>query len=107
MTPDTVASLINLGAAGAVILVVLIFIDYIKKKEQQSIEDNKQRDKDWRDFFVTIHATDGDAIKGMASAISTLIDSVNCLSDKLNAHDTNVADRIKAIQLASKRSPRV
>lgn len=44
MTPETLASLINLGAAGAVIIVVRMFL-----------KSNEKRDKEWRDFFTLLN----------------------------------------------------
>ncbi|KKT30741.1 MAG: hypothetical protein UW18_C0011G0002 [Microgenomates group bacterium GW2011_GWF1_44_10] len=44
MDAATIASLINFGSAGAVIVVVIIFLNYIGK-----------RDAEWRDFFTVLN----------------------------------------------------
>jgi len=99
MTPETIAALINMGAAGAVIIVVMIFLNYISK-----------RDKDWQNFFAALNATSLADIRQVRDSLDRVVQGINCISVDLHAHDDKVDDRVKIIQVASKKSatkPRV
>jgi hypothetical protein len=66
---DSVLHLIELGAAGAVIAVVIIFLNYIAK-----------RDKEWQDFFNSL--TDKQVI-----TMLKLVDAIAQLQNEFNRHD--------------------
>jgi len=76
MDPATIASLINLGGAGAVIIVVILFLKYLQK-----------RDEEWRAFFVEIS-------RGTATETQRLVVSIDKLAEKLDDHDKAVQPRI-------------
>ncbi len=94
MTPETIAALLNLGSAGAVIIVVLAFL-----------RSNEKRDQEWRDFFTALNEGSKNDLTEIINATKKLIESVDCLNDKLTNHDANVAARVRAIQDASKPRP--
>jgi hypothetical protein len=77
MDPATIASLINLGGAGAVIIVVILFLKYLQK-----------RDEEWRAFFVEIS-------RGTATETQRLVVSIDKLAEKLDDHDKAVQPRIE------------
>lgn len=77
MDAATVASLINLGGAGAVIIVVVLFLKYLQK-----------RDEEWRAFFVEIS-------RGTATETQRLVVSIDKLAEKLDDHDKAVQPRIE------------
>ena len=77
MDPATIASLINLGGAGAVIIVVILFLKYLQK-----------RDEEWRAFFVEIS-------RGTATETQRLVASIDKLAEKLDDHDKAVQPRIE------------
>jgi hypothetical protein len=77
MDPATIASLINLGGAGAVIIVVVLFLKYLQK-----------RDEEWRAFFVEIS-------RGTATETQRLVVSIDRLAEKLDDHDKAVQPRIE------------
>lgn len=76
MEPATIASLINLGGAGAVIIVVVLFLKYLQK-----------RDEEWRAFFVEIS-------RGTATETQRLVASMDKLAEKLDDHDRATEPRI-------------
>ena len=76
MDAATIASLINLGGAGAVIIVVILFLKYLQK-----------RDEEWRAFFVEIS-------RGTATETQRLVTSIDKLAEKLDDHDKAVQPRI-------------
>ena len=76
MDGATIASLINLGGAGAVIIVVIMFLKYLQK-----------RDEEWRAFFVEIS-------RGTATETQRLVASIDKLAEKLDDHDKAVQPRI-------------
>ena len=93
MNPDVMSSLIDLGAAGAVIGVVILFLKFIEK-----------RDKEWQGFFTLIRKQDEERQ-------SKLIQAVQKLIDEFKEHDTwehtkldEMSDKIKPArrQAASK-----
>lgn len=92
MDATTIASLINFGSAGAVIIVVIIFLNYIGK-----------RDAEWRDFFTVLNKSNVEDMSKLTKAIDSMSASVACLGDKLDQHDGRVDTRIKDIQLAERR----
>lgn len=76
MTPETIASLINLGAAGAVIIVVWRFLSFIEK-----------RDKQWQDYFTDLHKGDDEKTDKMADILDNLVKLVQ-------EHDTTTKEAI-------------
>ena len=69
MTPDLISSLVNLGSAGAVIIVVIIFLKSIK-----------ERDAEWRDFFTELNKSNKDDVCKLA-------DTIERIASTLDAHD--------------------
>ena len=92
MDATTIASLINFGSAGAVIIVVIIFLNYIGK-----------RDQEWRDFFTVLNKSNVEDMGKLTKAIDDMTISVALLGDNLKKHDDNVDTRIKNIQTATRR----
>ena len=62
MTPEAITALINLGAAGAVIAVVVIFLRFIQK--QQS---------DWQRFFKSVMESQNQPTMKLTQAIEHLL----------------------------------
>lgn len=88
MTPETITSLVNLGSAGAVIIVVIIFLRSIK-----------ERDAEWRDFFTALNSTNKDDVCKLAETMRRMVDS-------LDAHDkraADMADKLDAVHKAVTR----
>jgi hypothetical protein len=87
------------GAAGAVIAVVIIFLN-----------SNKGRDKEWRDFFTTLNATNTKDMQTLTDAMTNLTRSVQEIANKLAEHDHRVDERISAaretVTQPRKRSPK-
>ncbi len=76
MTPEQLATLVNIGSAGAVIAVVMIFLKFIEK-----------RDADWRSFFSTIRAADNAVSADLVKAIKELTGEIENLKSRLNSHE--------------------
>lgn len=89
MTPETITSLVNLGAAGAVIIVVVIFLRATEK-----------RDKSWQDFFTALNASNKEDVCSLAETMQSLVTSVQKLASDLAAHDQRVDQRIEAAKEA-------
>jgi len=91
MTPEVVAALVNLGSAGAVIAVVLIYN-----------KTTKERDAEWRDFFTVLSSTNREDIADMRTTANKLTSLLEDLLKSYNAHDTqakNIAATIAEIRL--------
>ena len=95
MDATTIASLINFGSAGAVIIVVIIFLNYIGK-----------RDQEWRDFFIMLNRNSIEDMARLTKAIDQMAQSLSGLGVNLKVHDDHVETRIKDIQLAERRKAR-
>ena len=90
MEPSIVADLINLGSAGAVIIVVIIFLKSIK-----------ERDAEWRDFFTVLNqqnCLDGEKRLELTQKILEL---VSIVQSELKEHDEKVDARIAAASKAT------
>ena len=70
MTEGTITSLINLGAAGAVIIVVVYFLRFIAK-----------RDNDWQSFFERL-------MKQQDGPMVELTQAIRQLLSEFQKHDT-------------------
>lgn len=70
-------ALVNMGSAGAVIAVVIIFL-----------RSNKERDAEWRSFFTSLNAANKDDLCQLAETMERMVKS-------LDAHDAQ-AKAIKA-----------
>ena len=73
-TPWT--DLLNAGAAGAVIIVVILFLKFIR-----------ERDKDWRDFFSGLRSEDSQATVKLIAVMDRLITRIEHLEDKFDQHN--------------------
>jgi hypothetical protein len=92
MDATTIASLINFGSAGAVIIVVIIFLNYIGK-----------RDQEWRDFFIMLNRNSIEDMARLTKAIDQMAQSISALGINLKTHDDHVETRIRDIQLSERR----
>ena len=86
MTGDMLATLVNLGSAGAVIIVVVIFLKSIK-----------ERDDEWRSFFTTINDTSRRDIEDMRSASDHIVASLDKVINMVGAQDTRAVALALAI----------
>jgi hypothetical protein len=96
MTPDTFSQIINMGAAGAVIIVVWLFI-----------HSNEKRDREWRDFFVRINEANTEDMKKNTDVLSQLVEGVNCLKQDIKEHDEHVDERVRQIQAEARTIKRI
>jgi hypothetical protein len=92
MDAATIASLINFGSAGAVIIVVIIFLNYIGK-----------RDAEWRDFFTVLNKNNVEDLGKLTKAIDSMSVSVALLGKNLKEHDDHVETRIKEVTTAVRK----
>ena len=94
MPADIIASLIDLGSAGAVIIVVIVFLNYIGK-----------RDQEWRDFFTLLNKANTDDMTRFAGMMERLAASVDYLGKDLKAHDQHVEERIQTVVRKARAKP--
>ena len=91
MSPDILVSLVNLGAAGAVIAVVWIFTKQIERIEA----DNRERDKDWQAFFNSLNCANVVDMKRISDSLDQVVIVITTLAKDLRTHDNKVDRRIK------------
>lgn len=87
MTPDIISALVNLGSAGAVIIVVMLF--------QKS---NKERDAEWRSFFTAINEGNKADITDMRQVAERITKSLDNLCMQYLNHDTQAKEIRQIIQ---------
>lgn len=86
MTPETINALVNLGSAGAVIVVVGIFLKSIK-----------ERDAEWRDFFTAISSSNKSDIQEMRGTAAHLLKLLEDLVKSYNDHDDQAKEIMRLI----------
>lgn len=79
MDPATINALVNMGSAGAVIAVVLIFLKSIR-----------ERDAEWRSFFTTLNTNNKDDVQALAATMERMVKA-------LDAHDEQAKGIARAI----------
>lgn len=82
MTEAQITALINLGAAGAVIIVVVYFLRFIEK-----------RDKDWQAFFQSL-------LSSKDTPTAQLVELVQALLEKFTDHDTWTRVNVESMRQA-------
>lgn len=95
MTTETFASLINLGAAGAVIVVVILFLKYLEKAENS-----------WRNFFTALNKANCDDVANILSNQKEITKILATITSMIKDHDAKVDDHIKAVAETAIPSPR-
>lgn len=95
MTPDVVSSLIDLGSAGAVIAVILIFLRYLAKRET-----------DWQAFFTALNIANTIELGKLRDSLDSIVQGINVIASDLQTHDSKVDSRIHVIEAAAKRTAR-
>ena len=94
MDATAISSLVNLGSAGAVIIVVIIFLKNIK-----------ERDTEWRDFFTALNKANCEDGEKRLQLTEKILEMVGAVLSELKAHDEKVEDRFnKAVTTITKRS---
>lgn len=96
MMEENISTLVNIGAAGAVIAVVIIFLRFIDK-----------RDTDWRAFFDKIRVIDAENNRKMTDVIDKLVTRIESLEDKFDRHDATEMEFLRGVaSQESKTRPR-
>ena len=88
------SQLINLGSAGAVIIVTLIFLSAQEKRDKAWAEQAAKRDQEWRDFFDRLdkkNCDDNTANMALSEKIHEIVNGTHAL---LKEHDNRVVQRI-------------
>lgn len=80
------ATLVNLGAAGAVIGVVVLFLRFIEA-----------RDKQQREFFASLRQSDVEVSARLTEAINRLVGRIECLENKFDAHDATEMEFLRGV----------
>jgi hypothetical protein len=93
MTGEQLATLVNIGAAGAVIAVVIVFLRFIK-----------ERDADWRKFFTSIRQADSEGLTKLTVVMDKLVARIESLEEKFDRHDAIEMEMLR--ELMAKRRPR-
>lgn len=92
MTAEQITAIINLGAAGAVIIVVVYFLRFIEK-----------RDKDWQAFFQAL-------LQNKDAPITEISEALQILLGEFRAHDqmerAKLEEMSRSIHSRDKTRPR-
>lgn len=85
MTPETIAALINLGAAGAVIFVVALFL-----------KDRERSDLNWRKYFSDLNQANCNTNAAILDTQKRILELLSQISQQMETHDSKVNARIRA-----------
>lgn len=91
MAVETLTSLINLGAAGAVIAVVVLFL-----------RNNRERDNAWRDFFTELNrqnCADNLEIMNNQKSIMSILSKI---TEMIARHDRDSLARVTTVSQTAK-----
>jgi 2-oxoglutarate dehydrogenase complex dehydrogenase (E1) component-like enzyme len=97
MTPETISALIQMGSAGAVIAVVIIFLKNIKELTDNWVKSNKERDAEWRDFFTALSSGNRENIAEMRNVAANLVQQLEDLNKRLDTHDVQAKSILKLV----------
>lgn len=84
MDASLVSSLVNLGSAGAVIIVVIIFLKTIK-----------ERDAEWRGFFTELNRANCEDGEKRLELTEKILEMVQLVLHAVQEHDAKTDARIK------------
>lgn len=101
MEATIISKLIELGAAGAVIIVVIAFLKALEKRDAQFLQSQQARDKLWQDFFTELNrqnCEDGEKRMELTEKILNLVEAV---VRELKQHDAKVDERIRQASKAT------
>lgn len=90
MTPEMLKQLLDLGSAGAVILVVVIFL-----------RSNEKRDKQWRDFFTALNKDSKEDLVKLADTMARMVKAL----DLHDAQAKEIKDAVARIDENTKPLP--
>lgn len=92
---ELITALSNFGIAGAVIYVVILFLKFIK-----------ERDEEWRSFFMNINSANVQDTRNLESTIKEMTIAVNKINEgfsamfkKLEEHDQKIDIRFHDFEL--------
>ena len=85
INPEVLNLLLQLGSAGAVIAVVIIFLKQIDKRDEQ-----------WRSFFTELNKANANDMTTLTCAMRSLTESVREIAANLATHDRHVDERVNA-----------
>jgi len=71
-----ISKLAELGSTGLLLIVVILFLNYIDK-----------RDKQWKDFFSEMHNADNAILAELTSAFESVKNELVSLRSEFHAHD--------------------
>ena len=91
MDATIIQTIADLGTAGAVIIVVVYFLNFIKK-----------RDEDWQKFFMNMNQQDNEVLAELKSTMQAVKDELVCLRSDFNAHDQIEREFLRRIDDGSK-----
>lgn len=90
MTVETISGLVNFGIGGAVIVVVILFLKFIEKRDATVRESYDTRDRLWREFFTNLTTTNTAQFGPIKIALDNLIEVTGSLVDKVQSLESNL-----------------
>jgi len=87
MDPALVTGLANWGPAGAVILVVILFL-----------RSNEKRDVEWRNFFTELNKANGELNKANREDLCVVADKLENVVRSLDAHDAQAKKLLSLVE---------
>lgn len=96
LDPATIGALVNMGSAGAVILVVIIFLRTNSARDSAYLASMEKRDEAFRQWFAIVNKNNADDICKIVDSMEKLSMLLDKLSARLDTHDANVVTRFES-----------
>ena len=108
MSVETISSLVNLGAAGAVIIIVVVFLNFLRDRDKAYEERNKMQ----QEFFERITASSDTRSVAVEKALDTMISISKSVDKRLESlenaiylHDIRVDKIVEKIEKPGTEAP--
>jgi hypothetical protein len=99
-----ISKLIEAGPLGVVVLLVIVFIWYIDRRDKSYQESSKQRDTQWQEFTKQQRAEDNGTIRELVIEVKSLTSQLVALRNDFNDH--NIWERTVVLENLEKKPPR-
>jgi hypothetical protein len=76
------------GPLGVVVILVIVFIWYLDRRDKAYQESEKQRDAQWQEFTKQQRAEDNGTIRDLVIQVKDLASQLVALRDDFNEHNT-------------------
>jgi len=101
------SQLLDLGTAGVLVILVIIFLNYITKRDTEWREYFTELNKMQRDFFTVLNTANSTDLQSVTSVLREVVAGQQALTSLVSEHDRSVATKTDGISVAVNAISRV